>query len=908
MAESAIRRCGPAVMVLVLLTACRPDILTKARGILSPGANPTETVAPPVVAQTPGDLKVIPAPTQAALASPTKAGQAAPLAPTERSAASKASEASATLTPAPSPLPSATPEPPRTPTATPAPQARLADGRNLFSIGNCTAAREVLAQVLTGGADPSEASEARYLTALCDLRDEAPADAAATLTQLLESAPLTDPFRAPAFFNLGQAQAALGKWNEAEAGYRAYLQLATDLSPLVWRRIGAGRQTAGDLSGAMAAYTAALDGLPDLESTGASRRALADLALAQNDPLGAVQQYDLLRGTQTTGAWAAEMQFLAGSALAQMATPAATGLVTPSAQEPTAEASIATPAPSVSATISETAPALGEAIVRWQAAADADPTSINAHRAIVALLDAGAPVDEYQRGLINYFNGVYARAVQAFDRLRAVDPAGRNGAAWYYTGLSYLAMDDTARGLGELGNLIGAYPESPFWADAWMAQASAEAKAGQTATAIAKYRELAARRPASPQAPVALWEAANLEAETSGVESALAAYLDLGRRYPAADQAWRAYQATGLAYFRQGNWQKAAETWGEMATAALPDFTRPVANYWLGRAQAASGQMDAAHASWQAARQSSPMSYYGLRAGAWADAGGVAKGMMTQAAGAITSAEDPSAAALPQPDMSELATWMSGWAGEGQLDLSPAILADPDWRRGKELMTLGLRAQGLAAWGRLQGRYAKDPWALASLAVAFRNAGAYRLSIICAELVASLWPGGLMKDAPNALQLLAYPLPYTDLLREEAKAQGVDPLLLAALVRQESHFESVATSSAGAQGLMQVMPGTAQWIADRLAWRNYEPRQAYWPYVNVAFGAYYLGQALQQFDGSVPSALAGYNGGPGNAAAWHKLAPDDDDLMVALISFGETRVYAQTVWAQYDMYRRLYGK
>ena len=74
----------------------------------------------------------------------------------------------------------------------------------------------------------------------------------------------------------------------------------------------------------------------------------------------------------------------------------------------------------------------------------------------------------------------------------------------------------------------------------------------------------------------------------------------------------------------------------------------------------------------------------------------------------------------------------------------------------------------------------------------------------------------------------------------------------------------------------------------------------------MAFGAYYLRLGLDQFDGSLAAALAGYNGGPGNAAAWRKDAGGDDDLMVALIPYDETRLYVQTIWAQYDAYRRLY--
>jgi soluble lytic murein transglycosylase len=129
---------------------------------------------------------------------------------------------------------------------------------------------------------------------------------------------------------------------------------------------------------------------------------------------------------------------------------------------------------------------------------------------------------------------------------------------------------------------------------------------------------------------------------------------------------------------------------------------------------------------------------------------------------------------------------------------------------------------------------------------------------------------------------------------------------MAALIRQESRFEPGATSSASAQGLMQIMPATAQWIAGRLPARGYAASQAYWPYVNVAFGAYYLRFCLDQLDASLAAALAGYNGGPGNAARWRRLAPEDDDLMTALIDISETRNYVQLVLMQYAEYRRLY--
>jgi soluble lytic murein transglycosylase len=165
-----------------------------------------------------------------------------------------------------------------------------------------------------------------------------------------------------------------------------------------------------------------------------------------------------------------------------------------------------------------------------------------------------------------------------------------------------------------------------------------------------------------------------------------------------------------------------------------------------------------------------------------------------------------------------------------------------------------------------------------------------------------------MRDAPVSLQRLAYPYAFKELVRTEAERWNLDPRLLLAVIRQESRFETGATSVAGARGLMQVMPGTAQGIADRLGWTDFDPAHAYWPYINVALGANYVAEWLKHFDGSVFTALAAYNGGPGNAAVWRKWAPDDEDLFQALININETRVYVQSVWAQYDAYKRLYER
>ena len=752
------------------------------------------------------------------------------------------------------------------PTATPQAGAQLANGRWLQSIGDCGGADQAFAGVIASAAAgaqvaPGVLSEARYRMAQCYLRDGEPAAAAAALASLLAAAAPGDPYLAPATFLLGEAQSSLQEWDAANANYTRYLALAPELSSYTWQRIAAASDAAGNPLSATQAYSAALGTSPDWNNTVTIRRAWADLLIKQGDGEGAAAQYDVLRAGQTQGAWAAEMQWLAGSALDQSGDHAG-------------------------------------AAIRWQAAVDADPTSDYAHDAMSALVDASVTVDEYQRGLVDYYAGVYNLAIQAFDRSLAHDPSGHQGQALYYEGLSYLALGRCAPAIAKLNNFAAAYPHSSLIVDASLGQARAQACAGNLGAALTAYRRLAAAHPDAEQAPTALWEAAGLEANAGNQGSADQDYLALGRRYPASDEGWHAYLQAGLDYFAASDWQHASSVWAEWAHATgAPAFTRPVAYYWLGRTQNEIGANDAARQAWASAVQADPNSFYGMRAADRLDGAGQA--LFTPGPVTLTLS-----AGQPGPDRAALAAWLATWAGAGSLELSPAVQADADWQRGQALLTIGLHSEGVAAWTRLKLRYQSSPWTMAALALAFGDAGEYGLSIDCATQMISLAPQG--QDPPAAVLRLAYPLPYAPLIQEQASRWQIDPRLIAAVIMQESRFDTAATSSAVAQGLMQIIPSTADWIATRLGRSDFQSDQIYWPYINVEFGTYYLRQQLDAFDNSVALALAAYNGGPGNARRWQNTAPGDEDLMQASIDVTQSRLYVQLIYEHYAMYRKLY--
>jgi soluble lytic murein transglycosylase len=168
-------------------------------------------------------------------------------------------------------------------------------------------------------------------------------------------------------------------------------------------------------------------------------------------------------------------------------------------------------------------------------------------------------------------------------------------------------------------------------------------------------------------------------------------------------------------------------------------------------------------------------------------------------------------------------------------------------------------------------------------------------------------PARSADQAPVFVARLAYPTYYADRVVAEAERRGLDPLLMFALIRQESLFEGIAVSSAFANGLMQIIPSTGREIAAALDWPNYATRDLYRPYVSITFGTYYLARQRDYFDGDLYAALAAYNGGAGNTLRWHDAAGGDPDLFLESITLNETRTYLLRIREHLAMYQRLYG-
>jgi soluble lytic murein transglycosylase len=159
--------------------------------------------------------------------------------------------------------------------------------------------------------------------------------------------------------------------------------------------------------------------------------------------------------------------------------------------------------------------------------------------------------------------------------------------------------------------------------------------------------------------------------------------------------------------------------------------------------------------------------------------------------------------------------------------------------------------------------------------------------------------------APLSLWRLAYPKPYFQEVEEAAQEFGLDPSLVYAVMREESRYDPEAISRAYAQGLMQIIPSTRDWIAEQLK-IEIDPTEIFDPSMNTHLGAWYLRHLLDYFQGDIEYALAAYNGGPGNVNAWKEnpLIQEKADFL-RWIGFGETREYVPKVLLSYEVYKWL---
>ncbi|HWJ02497.1 MAG TPA: lytic transglycosylase domain-containing protein [Verrucomicrobiae bacterium] len=157
------------------------------------------------------------------------------------------------------------------------------------------------------------------------------------------------------------------------------------------------------------------------------------------------------------------------------------------------------------------------------------------------------------------------------------------------------------------------------------------------------------------------------------------------------------------------------------------------------------------------------------------------------------------------------------------------------------------------------------------------------------------------------VQKLRYPMPYKSLIYENADKYGVDPFLITAVIREESKFMPKSLSTAGARGLMQLMPETAKWAAELNGLQSFTPEDLYQPETNIMLGSWYIANLSKQFNNNTVLVLTAYNAGRGRVKDWLEQGEMTPQGRSEEIPITETREYVKRVLNSYAKYKKLYG-
>lgn len=285
---------------------------------------------------------------------------------------------------------------------------------------------------------------------------------------------------------------------------------------------------------------------------------------------------------------------------------------------------------------------------------------------------------------------------------------------------------------------------------------------------------------------------------------------------------------------------------------------QPTWIYWLGRAYRAGGRLEDANALF--AKVAGQPNFYG--------------NLADEELGR-TIAPPPKAVALTPAELA-------------QASASAAV------QRSLALFRLDMRTEGVREWNwALRGMTDRELLAVSAVA---ERAGIYDRAIAAADRT---------RDEHD--YSMRYLSPFSEQVRPAARGQSLDDAWVYGLMRQESRFITNARSSVGASGLMQLMPATARWVANKIGLKNFQPNRVNDTETNVLLGTSYMRMVMESLDNHPVLASAAYNAGPGRARKWMGDRPLEGAVYAETIPFNETRDYVKKVMSNAVYYSALFN-
>ena len=396
--------------------------------------------------------------------------------------------------------------------------------------------------------------------------------------------------------------------------------------------------------------------------------------------------------------------------------------------------------------------------------------------------------------------------------------------------------------------------------------------------------EIRQAAPTSPWLEQALLYVGNIYLLRHDYDKAIDAYREIEQRFPKGPRAPYSHWKAAWLSLRQGRTND-AKTGFEQQIALFPDSNEvPAALYWRGRLAEEDGDAAMASAFYQKISDRFRNYYYGPLA--------------RERSSTLTVAADPPHYAILDhvPPISGMASIKDDPPPEDNLRVEKARLLE-----NGGLLDFAVRELKATA------EEEKGSWLPAEIARMYQEVGRYDVAVETMKRAIPSYFAVDLPALPRAYWEELFPKPYWTDLKRFSSANGLDPYLVASLIRQESEFNPGAVSNKNALGLMQLLPKVGKGVAKQEKLKHFSPQQLFTPAVNLQLGTRYFRSMVDQF-GGFEYALAAYNAGDDRVKDWQSAGKYRDvQEFVESIPFTETREYVQAIMRNANVYRQLYG-
>jgi soluble lytic murein transglycosylase-like protein/TolA-binding protein len=498
-------------------------------------------------------------------------------------------------------------------------------------------------------------------------------------------------------------------------------------------------------------------------------------------------------------------------------------------------------------------------------------------------------------GMVCFDTGKYQKSREEFGKVVTEEKDVLSTKATYMIGQSYYQQKKYSLAIAEYQKVVNLYPESNFVTSALYKTAHSWRRNSEVDKGNELLEDFVSKYPQSELADNALYDIALEQKGRQQYKSAAAFLTRLRKEYPESELTDEALWHLGWCFLKLEQYQESIGAWRDIVAKFPKSKFFEAAHYWIGKSYERLGQLENARQIYSQVIQNNEW-YYSNRAkerlkeledrrkaegGRWKAEGEEEKGEMKRAR--ITS---------------DASIWRN-------------ISSPLDSSRMQELIFLRDFDDAVAELTFLaKNEQEKRRNIYYTLITVYQRMGKfYKASTYAATLSQLADAKDSIGAMPVELYKILYPLYYKELIYKYAEEYKIDPFFVAAMMREESRSDRDIVSSAGAIGLMQIMPATGEDFAKKFNIQDFKTDMLFEPEVNIKVGVWEMKSYMDRFDNNLFIVIGAYNAGPGRMREWMKrIDLSDLDEFIEDVPFVETRRHIKKVLDSYILYKELYAE